>query len=819
MKPAFGMSPRTRLYIVGAIALLFISAAATALYCIISYFQGKSLYARGYQEMVSGHYETAIALYEATTHKMLDSTTRALVYGNRGWCYTKQQKDDQAIRDFTESIRLDPRPLYSVFDRGLAYLRKSEFEKARADLTTALEKDPNLTEAYFNRAWISMFRGEWEGAIADFSEAIRCEARESQYYVDRGMAYAATHQFDAAIANFDAALALYPTHPGAYIQRAEAYRRKGDSVKGLADVTEAIRKMPNVPRLFYARAYIYLERGAVDEAIVDCNAALRLDPNYDLAYLARSRGFGQKHDWEKCLDDAEAGLKITPNSAWGHYLRGRALSARGEINEAISEFDQTLALNPADTWAIVSRAENYAYRREYSKAHDDLRQAVERFPGAAAPHLGLAWFLATCPNDAYRDGSQAISEAIKACELLDWNEWYALDVLAAAYAEHDEFDEAIRYANEALGLPNASPQERFFVEQRLAGYNYRIAARDLPPSSVGHGPLEEAISAYANKNYDRAIGRLNLILPPNPGASITAAWFRFFDGTYGERGFVPTALSDRRDRANAFYYRALAYQKKREWDNAIADFSTALHLEPESAACLRERGFAYLRKNAFEQALRDLEETIRRQPDDALAYNYRAETFSALRQWETALAEANTAIRIDPKLAQAYFTRGWIYHARKEFDSAIADFEKADWLEPNRLGTLQAKARMLAAKGYYKSAAREFRELSVHFHDSARARNAWAWFLATCPDGSLRHGITAVFEAKAACELSDWAEPSYLDTLAAAYAENGEFDQAVKFAARAVEKLPLSDSAHPRFEQHLAFFQQKKAWRTNSDDE
>jgi tetratricopeptide (TPR) repeat protein len=392
-------------------------------------------------------------------------------------------------------------------------------------------------------------------------------------------------------------------------------------------------------------------------------------------------------------------------------------------------------------------------------------------------------------------------------------------VLAAAYAEHDEFDEAIHYANEALGLPNASPQERFFVEQRLAGYNYRIAARDLPPSSVGHGPLEEAISAYAKKNYDGAIGRLKLILPPNPGASMTAAWFGFFDGTYGERGYVPTALSDRRDRANAFYYRALAYQKKKEWDYAIADFSTALRLEPESAACLRERGFAYFRKNAFEQALKDLDETIRRQPDDPLAYTYRAETFSALQQSDAALEAANTAIRIDPKLAYAYFARGWIYHARKEFDSAIADFEKADWLEPNRVATLHSKARMLVATGHYKSAAREFRDLSVHFPNSAMARNAWAWFLATCPDASLRHGISAVFEAKAACELSDWNEPSYLDTLAAAYAENGEFDQAVKFATRAVEKLPVSDPAHSRFVQRLAFFQRKEAWRSNLDED
>ena len=222
------MTPRTRFLIVGVVALLFIGTGATALYCVGSFFRGKRLYDRAYQEMLAGRYDSAIVLYDAASHEILELTTRALVYGNRGWCYTKKQKDDQAIRDFTESIRIDPRPLYSVLDRGLAYVRKGEYEKARVDLTTTLQKDPNQTEAYFNRAWIYMFRGDWDLAIADFSEAVRCSPREPQYYVDRGMAYAANDQIDPAIANFDSALSLNRAHAGAYIQRAAAYARKGD---------------------------------------------------------------------------------------------------------------------------------------------------------------------------------------------------------------------------------------------------------------------------------------------------------------------------------------------------------------------------------------------------------------------------------------------------------------------------------------------------------------------------------------------------------------------------------------------------------------
>ena len=812
------MTPRTKFSIVAAAALLLVGAIATGVSCAVSYIQGKDLSTRAYRELELEHFDAAIALYDSASRKLLGSTDLALVYGNRGWCYTKKQNDDRAIRDFTESIRLDSRPVYSVLDRGLAYHRKGEFEKALSDYDTAVFKDANTVDALYNRGLIFANRGEWMRAVADFSEAIRCQPANAQFFVERGMAYAALRQYDAAIANYDAALSFYPNHAGAYIQRAEAYRRKGDPVKGLADVTEAIRKMPKAARLYYARAFIYLERGATDAAIADCNEALRLKRDYDLAYLARARGYAQKHDWENCLNDADAALKIAPKSEWGHYLRARALMGRGEFDEAIFEFDQALALNPADVWANIFRAENYAYRNEYSRALDDLKKAVERFPDVAAPHLGLAWFLATCPNDAYRDGAQAVAEAIKACDLLDWNEWWALDALAAAYAEHGEFDEAIRYANEALSLPNASSQDRFLIEQRLAGYNYRIAARDWPPSSVGHGPLEEGMNAYAKKNYDRAIARLNLILPPNAGGSITAAWFDFFDGPNGERGFVPTAVADRRDRANAFYFRGLAFQKKYEWEKAIADFSAALRLEPDSAACRRERGYAYFQTIAFEQSLKDLDEAVRLQPDDAVAHYYRAKTLRSSRQLDAALEAANTAIRIDPKMADAYVTRAWIYRDRKDYDAALADIEKADWLEPNQVSTLDSRAQMLVAKGYYKSAAQDFRNLAKRFPNSAGARNAWAWFLATCPDAGWRSGNTAVIEARVACELSRWDDPRYLDTLAAAYAENGEFDQAVKYATRALEKLTESDPDHPQLVRHLAFFQRKEAWRSNLDE-
>lgn len=810
------MSPRTKLYIVLAVALLFITAATTTLYYAVyavSYFQGEELNRLAYRQLSAGNWDAAIALYDAASTKKLDRTTLALVYGNRAWCYTKKEMDDQAIQDFTKSIELDPRPVYSVLDRGLAYHRKGEFEKAVVDYGTALARDPNVTDAYHNRGLIFSDRGEWALAIADFSEAFRCNPYNVQFLVDRGMAYAADNQLDKAIANFDAALRFNPLHGGAYIQRAAAYSRKGDPAKGLADVSQAIAKTPDARQLRWARAYIYLDRGVIDKAVDDCDYALIIAPRYELAYLLRARASAQERDWARVFPDADKALEIVPKLSYAHYLRGRAFTGQGRYDEAIAEFDKAIRLDPSNVWALYFRAQNYAYRQEYSRALEELRQMLERFPKAEAPHLGLAWFLATCPHDAYRNGDEAVAEAIKGCETSYWESWYGADVLSAAYAEQGDFDGAIKFANYALTRPGLSPKDRDLVEQRLARYQHRLAIRDVGGVELNRTLFEEAISAYSGQDYDRAISCLNAVLPPNPGASVSAALFHFFDGTHDKTSRPPWALEERATMTNGFYYRGLSFKAKREWDKAIADFSTALWREPESGLALAERGITYRHTGRMDQAFRDLDEMIRLKPNDALGHALRADTLQRTQQLDAALEVAAAAIRLDPKLALAYDVRGRVYHSKKEFQKADREFNEAARLERDHVENILNSAYAFNRKRDYKLAAAEFRETVELFPRSALAHNDLAWFLATCPEAACRNGAEALAHAKAACELTKWSEPDYLDTLAAAYAETGDFDQAVKYVRDAMIRMDPQDKHRKEIEEHLVLFQRKEPWR------
>jgi len=101
------------------------------------------------------------------------------------------------------------------------------------------------------------------------------------------------------------------------------------------------------------------------------------------------------------------------------------------------------------------------------------------------------------------------------------------------------------------------------------------------------------------------------------------------------------------------------------------------------------------------------------------------------------------------------------------------------------------------------------RALGEAHPDTLEYMNNLAWLKATCPAPQVRNGTEAVEYATKVCELTDWKNANYLDTLAAAYAEAGDFDSAVKWQRKAIELLPEDTSAKSRngYESRLKQYQ------------
>jgi Tfp pilus assembly protein PilF len=186
-----------------------------------------------------------------------------------------------------------------------------------------------------------------------------------------------------------------------------------------------------------------------------------------------------------------------------------------------------------------------------------------------------------------------------------------------------------------------------------------------------------------------------------------------------------------------------------------------------------------------------------------------------LRKGDIAGAKRNVdaALRIDPKLWPALYVRAQIFKREGKYELAIQDCNEALRQYPGFVEAALLRASIYVRLGKYAEASKEFSYLvSIHPRSVtfARVLSDRAWFQPTCPNSSFRNGQQAVRDAKTACSIMAWKDEDMIDTLAVAYAEIGDFDSAVRYAAQAVAVKGISPEDAKVFREHLAWFQQRK---------
>jgi tetratricopeptide (TPR) repeat protein len=185
---------------------------------------------------------------------------------------------------------------------------------------------------------------------------------------------------------------------------------------------------------------------------------------------------------------------------------------------------------------------------------------------------------------------------------------------------------------------------------------------------------------------------------------------------------------------------------------------------------------------------------------------------------EGAKRNVDRALQIDPKLWPALYTRAEIFSRQGKYELAIQDCNEALRLYPGFVEAASLRARINGHLGKYAEALKEFNYLvSIHPRrvTLARTLSDRAWFQATCPDASFRNGQQAVKDAKVACSIMAWKDESMIDILAAAYAETGDFDSAVRYAQQALGFKDIATTDSKRIQRHLALFQQRKPIRSS----
>ena len=169
------------------------------------------------------------------------------------------------------------------------------------------------------------------------------------------------------------------------------------------------------------------------------------------------------------------------------------------------------------------------------------------------------------------------------------------------------------------------------------------------------------------------------------------------------------------------------------------------------------------------------------------------------------------AIRIDPYRWTAYYNRSLVYAHQKNWVAALQDLNSAIHNKPSFFLASFHRALINERLGNYNDSLRDLDILTNlsaragNYTEHAMALNNRAWIRAVCPDASVRNGQLAVADAKKACEFTKWKVANCVGTLAAAYAETGDFDSAIRYQEQAItlKKAEPEEISKKMAEYHL----------------
>jgi len=312
---------------------------------------------------------------------------------------------------------------------------------------------PDNYVALNNLGSIAKKEGDDERALYYFEQAARSQPGNVVSQVNLGFEFVKLNRLDEAFDCFRMAAESSPTHPRPYAGQAAVLAARGQLDDALTMLSKAAEIDPQQVEYQFNLGTVLSRMGRFDEAATHFEVAVNLDPDHTAAL-----------------------------GGWAD-----ALAAQEDYASARVKYEQLLTTDPSDSARRVKLAALLARTDQLPDAVRHYRLAIESPGEHWVPAANdLAWILATDPRPQFRDGPEAVRLAEEACQRVGYKSAAAIDTLAAAYAEVGRYEDAIRWALQAVEMAEDSgpPESATEIRKRLEVYRSGKPYRDAPAESA-----------------------------------------------------------------------------------------------------------------------------------------------------------------------------------------------------------------------------------------------------------------------------------------------------------------------------------------------
>ncbi len=409
-------------------------------------------------------------------------------------------------------------------------------------------------------------------------------------------------------------------------------------------------------------------------------------------------------------------------------------------------------------------------------------------------------------------------------------EFYKQYDVAAELAKKGEYAAAIPEWEKALAMSpgDARALNNFGqtlehtgkTEEAIAEFRKAVEAKPLYPEAQSN----LAIALASIGRLTEAVEHFKLAIETNPGY---AEAHSNLGHVLAEQGRIPAAIEEYEEalRINPDYAEAhnnlgFALASAGKLDEAVAQYNQAIASDPKYAHAYNNLGLALAIEGKMDDAAGNFAKAVELDPaygsaEGNLGKALLEKNNPTASDVDAAVGHLKKALELGPETAEAQTNLGLGLAEKGQVDEAIGHFERALEIQPGFADAHSYLGTALVMKGKKAEAEKHWRLALKTEPDNVKVLNDLAWLLSTSADAALRNGGEAVALAGRAVELTRGHEPMLLGTLAAAYAEAGQFDKAVDAEQHAAELARQRGDARlaALLDGRLALFQGKAPLR------